>query len=47
MPAPSDVRQREFGSTDWSIVGQLDGPDAELALAKLCEQYWQPLYAYV
>ena len=47
MTAPSDVRQREFGSTDWSIVRQLDGPDAELALAKLCEQYWQPLYAYV
>jgi len=47
MAAPSDVRQREFGSTDWSIVRQLDGPDAELALAKLCEQYWQPLYAYV
>ena len=47
MAAPSDIRQREFGSTDWSIVRQLDGPDAELALAKLCEQYWQPLYAYV
>jgi RNA polymerase sigma-70 factor (ECF subfamily) len=47
MAAPSDVRQREFGSTDWSMVRQLDGPDAELALAKLCEQYWQPLYAYV
>ncbi len=29
------------------MVRQLDGPDAELALAKLCEQYWQPLYAYV
>jgi hypothetical protein len=37
MAAPFDVRQREFGSTDWSIVRQLDGPDAELALAKLCE----------
>lgn len=47
MAARSDVRQREFGSTDWSMVRQLDGPDAELALAKLCEQYWQPLYAYV
>lgn len=47
MAAPSDIRQREFGSTDWSMVRQLDGPDAELALAKLCEQYWQPLYAYV
>lgn len=47
MAVPSDIRQREFGSTDWSIVRQLDGPDAELALAKLCEQYWQPLYAYV
>jgi len=29
------------------MVRQLDGPDAELALAKLCEQYLQPLYAYV
>lgn len=47
MAAPSDIRQREFGSTDWSMIRQLDGPDAELALAKLCEQYWQPLYAYV
>lgn len=45
--AASDIRKREFGSTDWSMVRQLDGPDAELALAKLCEQYWQPLYAYV
>lgn len=47
MAQPSDVRQREFGSTDWSMVRQLDGSDAELAMAKLCEQYWQPLYAYV
>ena len=46
MAAPTDIRQREFGSTDWSMIRQLDGPDAELALAKLCEQYWQPLYAY-
>lgn len=29
------------------MVRQLDGSDAELAMAKLCEQYWQPLYAYV
>lgn len=34
MAARSDVRQREFGSTDWSIIRQLDGPDAELALTK-------------
>jgi RNA polymerase sigma factor (sigma-70 family) len=47
MAAPSDIGQREFGSTDWSMVRQLDGPGAELALARLCEQYWQPLYAYV
>ncbi|MGZ0168547.1 MAG: hypothetical protein ACKVHE_03225 [Planctomycetales bacterium] len=46
MAAPTDIRQREFGSTDWSMIRQLDGPNAELALAKLCEQYWQPLYAY-
>ena len=46
MTTFSDIRHREFGSTDWSIVRQLDGPEAEQALAKLCEQYWQPLYAY-
>ena len=46
MNTQSDIRQREFGSTDWSVVRQLDGPDAEQALAKLCEQYWRPLYAY-
>ena len=46
MTTQSDIRHQEFGSTDWSVIRQLDGPDAELALAKLCEQYWQPLYAY-
>lgn len=46
MTTFSDIRNREFGSTDWSVVRQLDGPEAEQALAKLCEQYWQPLYAY-
>ncbi len=36
-----------FETTRWSLLGQLDGPDADAALAALCEQYWQPLYAFV
>jgi len=47
MEAQSDIRQRQSGSTDWSIVRQVDGLDAQLALAKLCKQYWRPLYTYV
>ena len=36
-----------FQTTRWSLVGQLEGPDRDSALAELCEQYWQPLYAFL
>ncbi len=39
-----------FASTRWSLVlaaGRGDAPDAEAALAALCQIYWYPLYAYV
>ncbi|MFP6665730.1 MAG: sigma factor [Pirellulales bacterium] len=41
---------RNFATTRWSVVlvaGQTSSPDAEAALATLCETYWFPLYAYV
>jgi DNA-directed RNA polymerase specialized sigma24 family protein len=40
----------EFASTHWSLIlaaGDRDRPDAGAALARLCETYWYPLYAYV
>ena len=40
----------EFATTHWSMVlaaGNRGRPDASRALAKLCETYWYPLYAYV
>ena len=46
MPASSDIRQQQFASTDWSVINRLDGPNADQALATLCELYWKPLYAY-
>ena len=36
-----------FQTTHWTLIGKLDGPQADSALAQLCEQYWQPLYAFV
>jgi RNA polymerase sigma-70 factor (ECF subfamily) len=39
-----------FAATHWSLVlraGQSDTPRAQDALAKLCQTYWYPLYAYV
>jgi RNA polymerase sigma-70 factor (ECF subfamily) len=39
-----------FVTTHWSVVltaGCADPPRARDALAKLCESYWYPLYAYV
>lgn len=46
MSTPSDIPRQQFETTNWSVIHQLRGPDAELALATLCEQYWFPLYAY-
>jgi RNA polymerase sigma factor (sigma-70 family) len=42
--------QRSFATTHWSIVlaaAHDSRPDAQTALATLCETYWYPLYAYV
>jgi RNA polymerase sigma-70 factor (ECF subfamily) len=39
-----------FASTRWSLVlaaGCGDAPEAQAALAVLCQTYWYPLYAYV
>jgi RNA polymerase sigma factor (sigma-70 family) len=39
-----------FSTTHWSVVlnaGLADSPKASDALAKLCQTYWYPLYAYV
>jgi RNA polymerase sigma-70 factor (ECF subfamily) len=41
---------RKFVPTRWSVVlaaGQHASPQAEDALAQLCQTYWSPLYAYV
>ena len=42
--------QPAFVTTHWSVVvtaGHSDTPRARDALAKLCQTYWFPLYAYV
>jgi RNA polymerase sigma factor (sigma-70 family) len=39
-----------FATTHWSVVlsaGGSDTPRAQEALARLCQVYWYPLYAYV
>ena len=40
---------REFLTTRWSVVLAANGEstNAQVALAKLCQAYWYPLYAYV
>jgi len=43
-------RQPAFVTTHWSVVltaGRSDTPRARKALARLCQTYWYPLYAYV
>ena len=42
--------QAAFVTTRWSVVlaaGRNDTADAREALARLCQTYWYPLYAYV
>ena len=39
-----------FGATQWSVVmsaGNQESPQAQAALAKLCQTYWYPLYVFV
>jgi RNA polymerase sigma-70 factor (ECF subfamily) len=41
---------RRFATTHWSLVvaaGDAQRDDSRQALARLCETYWYPLYAYV
>jgi RNA polymerase sigma-70 factor (ECF subfamily) len=41
---------RAFATTQWSMVAQAarrSSPEADGALAALCDSYWYPLYAYV
>jgi RNA polymerase sigma-70 factor (ECF subfamily) len=41
--------RRRFATTHWSVVIAAAGPspDADRALAELCETYWYPVYAFV
>lgn len=34
----------DFQTTDWSVLSSLHTPDFAEALAKLCQQYWYPIY---
>lgn len=46
---PSD-RQSRFATTHWTAVlaaGQEDASRARVAMGRLCQAYWYPLYAYV
>jgi DNA-directed RNA polymerase specialized sigma24 family protein len=39
-----------FASTHWSIIARsalTDVPEAETAIARLCEMYWPPIYSFV
>lgn len=41
---------REFATTQWHVVRNVDHPDssvAKSALQELCQTYWYPLYAFV
>ncbi len=45
----NSAHPRDFASTRWSLVlaaRRGDAPDADAALAALCQTYWYPLYAY-
>lgn len=49
-PEQPVARQAVFATTHWSVVltaGRQDTTRAQDALAKLCQTYWYPLYAYV
>jgi RNA polymerase sigma factor (sigma-70 family) len=46
----SAAGKRPFATTEWSVVlaaGDIGRHEARIALARLCETYWYPLYAYV
>jgi RNA polymerase sigma factor (sigma-70 family) len=39
--------QSGFPSTQWTAVVNAGGPESGRALARLCEDYWFPLYSFV
>jgi RNA polymerase sigma-70 factor (ECF subfamily) len=51
MPSPEKLpADAEFRTTHWSAVlaaRDKSSPQAEAALAELCQTYWYPLYAYI
>lgn len=51
MPSPQKLpADAEFRTTHWSAVlaaRDKSSPQAEAALAELCQTYWYPLYAYI
>ena len=47
---PATHHAEAFASTHWSVIieaGAEGTPEADLALERLCQTYWYPLYAYV
>jgi hypothetical protein len=49
MPSSANHSHDHFATTRWSMVMQLDAPqatDAHAALVELCTRYWYPVYAY-
>jgi RNA polymerase sigma-70 factor (ECF subfamily) len=49
-PPHSAGSQQRFATTQWSLVvaaGDRRRPEADDALATLCERYWYPVYAFV
>jgi len=48
-PSLAGTKAKWFGTTHWSVVvraGDPSAPNADIALAKLCETYWYPLYVF-
>ena len=47
---PPEIEKQRFATTQWSVVlaaGDIAGHEAGIALARLCQTYWYPLYVYV
>jgi DNA-directed RNA polymerase specialized sigma24 family protein len=50
MTSHTQAGRNEFPVTSWTLVvaaGNQGGQDCRDALARLCEHYWYPVYAYV
>lgn len=50
MTSHTQVGRNEFPTTSWTLVvaaGDSQHRDCRAALARLCEHYWYPVYAYV